>query len=191
LEQLIGSGGGWQDQAGGITDGIKLIKSQPGIMQNIAIDYVDIPAEALAELKDRFVLVYSGQQRLAKNILREVMNKYILSDEQTVDILYEIQKTAILMKFELEKGNITGFARLMSKHFELSKHLDGGSSNTCIDQIFDMCDDLIDGKFICGAGGGGFLQVILKKAVTKDMLDIRLEQLFKNSGVKVWVCELK
>lgn len=36
------------------------------------------------------------------------------------------------------------------------------------------CEDLIDGKFISGAGGGGFLQVILKKGVSKEMLRARL-----------------
>ena len=190
LEQLIGGGGGWQDQVGGITDGIKMIKSQPGVIQNIVVEYIDVPTKALEELRERFVLVYSGQQRLAKNILREVMNKYVLSDEQTIDILYEIQRLAVLMKFELEKGNISAFAKLLDTHWELSKKLDAGSSNTCIDQIFDMCDDLIDGKFICGAGGGGFLQMILKKGVTKDALRERLGQLFKNSGVEVWDCEL-
>ena len=50
---------------------------------------------------------------------------------------------------------------------EVSKKLDAGSTNTCIDQIFTSCEDLIDGKFISGAGGGGFLQVILKKGVSK------------------------
>lgn len=39
------------------------------------------------------------------------------------------------MKFELEKGNIDGFARLLDRHWELSRQLDAGSTNTCIDQI--------------------------------------------------------
>ena len=36
---------------------------------------------------------------------------------------------------------------------ELSKKLDGGCTNTCIEQIFNTIDDLIEGKMICGAGG--------------------------------------
>ena len=189
LEQLIGTGGGWQDQIGGMTNGIKLIKSQSGIMQKITVDHIFVPLEALEELKERFVLVYSGQQRFARNILREMMNKYILSDEQTVEILYEIQRLAVLMKFELEKGDISEFSKLLSQHWELSKKLDKGSSNICIDLIFEICDDLIDGKFICGAGGGGFLQMILKKGVSKDMLRERLSQVFQDSGVSVWDCD--
>ena len=61
-------------------------------------------------------------------------------------MLYEIQKSAILMKFELEKGNIDAFAKLLNEHWELSKRLDGGCTNTCIEQIFLSVDDMLDAK---------------------------------------------
>jgi len=189
LEQLIGSGGGWQDQMGGMTNGIKLLKSRPGIMQNVTVEYVDMPPEAYTELRERFALVYTGQQRLAKNILCEIMDKYILSDAQTTEILHEIQRLAVLMRFELEKGNIQKFASLLDRHWGLSKRLDCGTTNTHIDRIFEAIDDLIDGRFICGAGGGGFLQMILKKGVSRNMLKHRLCQVFQNGGVEVWDCE--
>ena len=48
---------------------------------------------------------------------------------------------------------------------------------------------MIDGKFISGAGGGGFLQVILKKGVSKDMLRARLLDVYQDSGVDVWDAE--
>ena len=57
------------------------------------------------------------------------------------------------MCFELERGNIDGFARLLDYHWELSKKVDAGSSNTLIEQIFSSIEELIDGKLVCGAGG--------------------------------------
>ena len=93
------------------------------------------------------------------------------------------------MRYELEKGDIDAFAELMDKHWELSKQLDKGCTNTCIDQIFMSVDDLLAGKMICGAGGGGFLQVIMKKGVTHDQLRKRLLDVFQDSGVDVWECE--
>ena len=50
------------------------------------------------------------------------------------------------MRFELERGNIDNFAKLLNEHWELSKKLDVGCTNTCIDQIFLSVEDLIDGK---------------------------------------------
>jgi fucokinase len=190
MEQLMSTGGGWQDQVGGLTDGIKMITTRPGLFQDIQVEHLKIPEAALEELKSRFVLIYTGQRRLARNLLREVVGGYIGSNPNSIEVLYEIQQAAVLMKFELEKGNIDGFAKLLEKHWELSKRLDGGSTNTCIDQIFLSCEDLLSARMICGAGGGGFLQAILKKDCTKEQLRERIRSVFQDSGVDVWDCEL-
>ena len=97
---------------------------------------------------------------------------------------------AVMMRYELEQGDVDTFAQLLNEHWEVSKKLDAGSTNTCIDQIFMSCQDLICGQFISGAGGGGFLQVILKKGVTKESLRARIRELFQDSGVDVWDCEI-
>ena len=190
MEQLMSTGGGWQDQVGGLTDGIKLVTTKPGLMQDIEVQHLQIPEEALQELKERFVLIYTGQRRLARNLLREVVGGYIGSNPNSLEVLYEIQRVAVLMKFELEKGNIDGFAELLDRHWELSRRLDGGSTNTCIDQIFLSCEDLLAARMICGAGGGGFLQAILKKGHTKEELRERIRSVFQDSGVDVWDCTL-
>ena len=115
---------------------------------------------------------------------------YIGSNPNSLQVLYEIQQVAVLMKFELEKGNVDGFAELLERHWELSRRLDGGSTNTCIDQIFLSCEELLEARMICGAGGGGFLQAILKKGCTKEQLRERIRSVFQDSGVDVWDCEL-
>ena len=68
--------------------------------------------------------------------------------------------------------------------------MDAGSTNTLIDQIFSSIDDLIDGRMISGAGGGGFLQVMMKKGVSRDDLHKRLKDVFQDSDVDVWDCTL-
>ncbi len=190
MEQLMSTGGGWQDQVGGLTPGVKLVHTTPGIKQNIQVDHIEIPEAAKRELQERFALIYTGQRRLARNLLREIVGGYIGSRKNSMEVLYEIQKSAILMKFELEKGNIDAFAKLLNEHWELSKRLDKGCTNTCIEQIFLSVEDMLDAKMICGAGGGGFLQVILKKGYTKQDLKERIHSVFQESGVAVWDCEL-
>ena len=189
MEQLMSTGGGWQDQVGGIAPGIKLISTQPGLKQHIRCVPCDLSQETLAELNRRFKVIYTGQRRLARNLLRDVVNRYICNDPESLDAHSKIQRLAVLMRFELEKGNVDGFAQLLTQHWDESKRIDAGSTNTCIDQIFLVIDDLIDGKMICGAGGGGFLQVVLKKGVSAQDLRARLEDVFQDSGVAVWDCE--
>lgn len=188
MEQIMSTGGGWQDQVGGLTGGIKFITTKPGLHQQIEVSYVTMPEEAKKELQERFALIYTGQRRLARNLLRDVIGNYIGGRKESVEALYEMKRVAAMMRFELEEGNIDGFAALFNRHWELSKKLDAGSTNTCIEQIFLACEDLIDGRFIAGAGGGGFIQVILKKNVTKEQLEERLHGVFQDSGVAVWEC---
>ena len=190
MEQIMSTGGGWQDQVGGVTDGIKYITSKPGLKQEIKVSHVVLDEETMKELNDRFTLIYTGQRRLARNLLRDVVGRYIGNEPETVFALNEIQRNATLQRFELERGNIDAFAELLNQHWELSKMIDAGSTNTLIDQIFDSVDDLLAGRMICGAGGGGFLQVVLKKGVGKEQLQSRLKEVFADTEIGVWDCEL-
>ena len=190
MEQIMSTGGGWQDQVGGVTDGVKYITSRPGLHQQLKVQHIELSEETRQELDERFILIYTGQRRLARNLLRDVVGRYVGNEPDSLYALNEVQKMAVLMRFELERGNVDEFARLMNRHWELSNMVDSGSTNTLIDQIFSSIEDLIDGKMICGAGGGGFLQAILKKGVSKDAVHKRLKEVFQDNPVDVWDCAL-
>ena len=190
MEQIMATGGGWQDQVGGLTGGIKYITTAPGIEQKIKVQYVSISDETRQELSERFVLIYTGQRRLARNLLRDVVGRYVGNEPESVYALDEIQRLAALMRFELERGHVDDFAKLMNRHWELSLKIDAGSANTLIDQIFDSVSDLIDGRMVCGAGGGGFLQVILTKGVSTEAVHKRLKEVFQDNEVDIWDCTL-
>lgn len=190
MEQIMSTGGGWQDQVGGLCPGIKYITTMPGTEQEICVRQVEVPAEAMQELQERFCLIYTGQRRLARNLLRDVVGRYVGANPDALYALNEIQKTAALMRFELERGRIDDFAVLMSRHWELSQMVDAGSTNTLINQILKSVEKLTDGQMVCGAGGGGFLQVILKKGVTRQQVHERLRSVFQDTDVDVWDCTL-
>lgn len=186
MEQIMATGGGWQDQVGGLSHGIKYITTLPGIKQEIKVSHIELSEEAKQELNKRFALIYTGQRRLARNLLRDVVGRYVGNEPDSLYALNEIQRVAALMRFELERGHIDDFAKLLDYHWELSKKVDAGSTNTLIDQIFASIDDLIDGRLVCGAGGGGFLQVVLKKERTKEDVHTRLKEVFQDSDIDVW-----
>lgn len=190
LEQLLTTGGGWQDQVGGLVPGIKITTAHTGLPQKLEVTQVKLSEQTIAELNERLVVVYTGQRRLAKGILREIMGEYILGNPNKIEILNEIQKTALMMKYELEKGNIDNFCDLLNSHFELSKRLDKGSTNNYIDAIIEVCKPYTSGLMICGAGGGGFLQLILKDRLQKEALTKVLQEVFVDNHVEVWDAEL-
>ncbi len=188
-EQMMNTGGGWQDQAGGLTEGIKLIFSGPGYKQEIKCDVLMAPKAFLLELNTRFCLVYSGQRRVGKTILREIMGGYIRSDPVFLDALSEIYSLAIKMKDNIESGNTKDFIDNLNSQTDITCKLDTGYINERIKSIFDVCADMTAGKMICGAGGGGFIQFILKEGVSKKDLSNRLQTCFPNQDIDVWRCD--
>jgi fucokinase len=190
MEQLMDTGGGWQDQVGGLLPGIKLIRSQPGLLQNPQSRPLELSEHTRAALDRRFALIYTGQRRLARNLLREVVGRYLGREPEALETLDQIQELAVLMAFQLERGNLDAFGQLLNRHWALSQALDPGCANTLIHQIFASVADLIQGQMICGAGGGGFLQVLLKENVTQVRLEARLRQIFHDNPVAVWPCRI-
>ena len=182
----MSTGGGWQDQVGGILPGVKFITTKPGMVQDIKVEKLNLSKKTIDELNERIALIYTGQRRLARNLLRDVIGRYIGNEPDSLYALKEIQKVAVEMKQKLENGDIDGFAGLLNKHWELSKMIDKGSTNTLIDYIFESVEEFIDGKLVCGAGGGGFLQVVLKKGVSKSVVRQRLKEVFEDNGVDLW-----
>ena len=190
VEQIMTTGGGWQDQVGGGTRGINIISTQPGIHQEISIKKINVSENTMEELEKRFALIYTGERRLSRNLLREIESKYIGNIEETKRALKKIKELPEEMAYALESGNIDLLGILLNVHLEYSKILDKGTTNPLIQKIFAVIDDLIVGKMVCGAGGGGFLQIILKNNVTKEMVHNRLRGVFPDSEIDIWECTI-
>jgi len=190
IEQIMTTGGGWQDQVGGGSRGINIISSEPGIHQKINKKKLKISEKTIEELEKRFFLIYTGERRLSRNLLREIESKYLGNVEESIRALKKIKELPEEMAYALESGNIDLFGILLNVHLEYSKILDRGTTNSLIQKIFAVIDDLIVGKMVCGAGGGGFLQVILKENITKEMVHNRLRGVFPDSEIDIWECSI-
>jgi fucokinase len=108
MEQIMSTGGGWQDQVGGLTNGIKWITTNPEMEQEIRVEEVRISDETMVELQERFALIYTGQRRLARNLLRDVVGGYIGARLESVEALRQMKSEAALMKFIWKWEILTG-----------------------------------------------------------------------------------
>lgn len=70
LEQLLTTGGGWQDQVGGLTPGIKVGHSRAELPLKIEVTFLKMTPETIRAFNDRLLLVYTGKTRLARNLLQ-------------------------------------------------------------------------------------------------------------------------
>lgn len=164
LEQLMRTGGGWQDQLGGIVPGVKLLQTDPGASQLPRVEPIAIPEAAKRDLADRTILYYTGMQRLAANILQNVVGRYLARDPECVAIVHDLKAGAMRMRDELVAGDIDSFARTLRDYWHLKQRLDLGSTTPAVESLFDAVRDDLAGYELPGAGGGGFLLLIAKDA---------------------------
>jgi fucokinase len=190
LEQMLTTGGGWQDQVGGLLGGIKLITSEAGLQQKLKVQELSLSAAQWGELNSRLVLVYTGRQRLARNLLRNVMGRWMARDPETVRIQQTIAALALQMREALLKGDLSCCGELLSEHWECNKRMDASCTNSFIDGLFKTMAPFINGGKLAGAGGGGFAFVIAKDAERALALREVLAQKYRGTPLEVWECAI-
>ena len=70
LEQMLTTGGGWQDQVGGLLPGVKLTRSPPKRPIQVLPKILNVDDETLHKVETNMALIYTGKTRLAKNLLQ-------------------------------------------------------------------------------------------------------------------------
>ncbi len=175
LEQALTTGGGWQDQIGGVVDGVKMIVTEPGMVPDAHIHY--LPADILDPRANggRTLLYYTGITRLAKNILQQVVGRYLNRDREAMTTLRHIGSLARDVMDTFIRKDIEQFGGLMDVAWQLNKRLDPNSSNEEIETLFARVRPHIYGGKLLGAGGGGFLLMVCKSpedaAAVRRMLE--------------------
>ena len=186
LEQLMRTGGGWQDQLGGIVPGFKILRTHPGPDQSPAVEPITIPAHARAELDSRLILYYTGLQRLAANILQKVVGRYLARDPESLRIVRALKDDAERMRTELLAGDIDAFAATLLDYWNLKRSFDPGSTTPQIEGLFDLVRDELTGYELPGAGGGGFLLLIAKDAPAARRVRAKLNALKPNPTARLY-----
>ncbi|MCX8037583.1 MAG: hypothetical protein N3D11_11175 [Candidatus Sumerlaeia bacterium] len=190
LEQMLTTGGGWQDQVGGLTGGIKLATTAPGLPQHPRIEPVRLTADTAEALRNCLVVIYTGQRRLAKGILRNVMGRFMSRDPEVTAILKEIRDIAAAQRDALERGDLDAVGALLAHHWALNKRMDPGMSNPFIERLFEVCAPYSLGGKPAGAGGGGFLFLLARDGGAAARMAPILADTFPATGVGVWPFEL-
>ncbi len=161
LEQLMTTGGGWQDQIGGIAGGVKLISTHPGYDQTPQLAWTTLKQPGM-DIGDFYLLYYTGIRRMAKNLLRQVVGRYLNRDAGALDALTQLSQLAVDMKDDLDHRRLESFGGKIHTAWTLNTSLDAGQTTPDIDHVLARIDDYIFGAKLLGAGGGGFLFIAAK-----------------------------
>ena len=176
LEQLMTTGGGWQDQVNGLVGGLKVGTSAQSIPLRTSISRVPLDQDALDALNRRLVLAFSGQPRLAKDILVNVLRRWGRRTYEITKTLEELVAGAREAAHAAQAADIDKVGECLSKYWKNKKVMAGLDSRVEPRVVADVLSVLMEqnaivGGSLCGAGGGGFLAVITREG--KSLSDLR------------------
>jgi galactokinase/mevalonate kinase-like predicted kinase len=115
-------------------------------------------------LRERTLLYFTGQKRMARNILHNVVRRYLARDPLILKTVNELKDTALDMKANLDAQDVDGFARGIERYWSLKKQIDPGATNPQIESLLKSVSQWTEGRLLPGAGGGGFILLIARNA---------------------------
>ncbi len=152
----------------------------------------------LAELEERFVLVYVGQSRLSDAVHRLVIERYESGEPEAVGAMDTLRQSAYAMKDAMLRGDMSGVAEAINKNWAAQKHLHQDIATDQIEEVFEiaMKAGAVAGK-ANGAGGGGTV-IFLTEPGSELSVRQALERVpdcralpcqICHDGVRSWVVE--
>lgn len=160
LEQLLTTGGGWQDQAGAIYGGLKLIESRPGPRQDPLVRYLPDNTLFAQYPRPEVLLYYTGITRLAKNILAEIVRRMFLGTRESERTLASIRVNARRLYRSFQYAQEEEVAEALRRSWELNCRLDPGTTNEPIEALLSPLQPHLRAWKLLGAGGGGYLLML-------------------------------
>ena len=162
LEQLLTTGGGWQDQFGGILQGVKLLQTERGFDQAPTVRWLPADIYTRPEYSACHLLYYTGITRTAKTILAEIVRRMFLNHNAELALLREMKNHVYDMYEAIQRADFAQMGRLVRKTWMQNQAIDSGTNPDAVRQITSQIDDLCLGYKLSGAGGGGYLYMVAK-----------------------------
>jgi fucokinase len=177
IEQRLSSGGGWQDQLGALVPGAKLLSSLPVRPLRIQIEPVPIDPDVIARLQARLLIVHTGIDRLARNVLQRVMGSYLSRDRTVVTGIERLADLADTGRRLLADGDLDGLGGLLGEVWSIHQQLDPHCSNPAVEALFAPLAGHLGGWKLVGAGGGGFAILLARSPADAAQVSAHLGRL--------------
>ncbi len=162
LEQLLTTGGGWQDQYGGVLGGVKLLQTQRGFDQQPSVSWLPDNLYTQPEFAGCHLLYYTGITRTAKSILADIVRRMFLNNNEQLHLLRQMKAHAMDMYESIQRLDFDLMGRLLRENWLQNQALDSGTNPDAVKALTQQIDDLCLGYKLPGAGGGGYLYMIAK-----------------------------
>ena len=188
--------GGWQDQIHCSFGGFNKIDFSDN---NFEIFPISMNNNCINHLEKSLHLVYLNSKRSSSNIQDKIIEENIFKEKNKLEYLHELQSITneaySLIYTKMKKEDfIVEFGSLLHRNWVAKKSLSSLISSSEIDNLYDqLLQAGIYGGKLLGAGGGGFLLILINKDKRKKIMKILdsykvIDISFSKTGSKVvWI----
>ena len=181
LEQEMNTGGGWEDQMGALVPGVKILRTKAGRRQRPEWDAIGDASHFAEILKTRGLLYFTGEKRMARNVLRGVIANYKADGVEGKERVAALRDGAERCYKAICAKDWDRFAACVNEYWMLKKAMDPGSTNERVEYIIARISPWTSAVTLAGAGGGGFMFILAKSAEAKKKI---IESLNRRPPVK-------
>nr|XP_054309747.1 L-fucose kinase isoform X3 [Pongo pygmaeus] len=171
LEQVLTTGGGWQDQVGGLMPGIKVGRSRAQLPLKVEVEEVTVPEGFVQKLNDHLLLVYTGKTRLARNLLQDVLRSWYARLPAVVQNARSLVRQTEECAEGFRQGSLPLLGQCLTSYWEQKKLMAPGCEPLAVRRMMDVLAPYVHGQSLAGAGGGGFLYLLTKEPQQKEALE--------------------
>ncbi len=183
--------GGRQDQYAAVFGGFNFIEFHADYT---VVNPLRLRRATMNELEYNLLLCFTGQTRVSAGIVEKQMKGYTGGQPEVIDSLEEMKRLAVEMKTLLLTDQVREFGSKLHVAWDWKKKLQSEITNPRIDALYARALELgaLGGK-ILGAGGGGFLLVMVpferRLAIARALEELGgaiLPFAFEGRGLQTW-----
>ncbi|KAM8892919.1 L-fucose kinase isoform 3-T3 [Spinachia spinachia] len=163
LEQILTTGGGWQDQVGGLVGGVKVARSRASLPLQVEVECLKPPDDFLVALERRLLLVYTGKTRLARNLLQDVVRSWYSRLPSMVHNVQQLVANSEECVKVCSEGSLSGLGSCLNRSWRQKKLMAPGCEPASVRTMMEALKPLVLGQSLAGAGGGGFLYLLTRE----------------------------
>lgn len=171
--QSLGIPTGKQDYYAAFFGGLSSIFFE---IRGTRLEQLSLSPRFLTELKERTILSFTGVSHFSGTNNWNMMKRFIDKEDNTVENLERIGRTAARMRMALLREDFEEVAAALNEEWENRRLLAEGVSTRKIDSLMEVAQryGALASK-ICGAGGGGCM-VTLTRPGRKEQVACELER---------------
>lgn len=174
VEQMLTTGGGWQDQAGGVFGGIKRCASEAALPLQVTTTVLPVPREDLRTLTSHLQLVYTGKTRLARNLLQDVLRRWYSAHPAILANVEGLVSNAAALEAAITALDLPAIGCCLDTYWAQKKVM-CDAEPPAVTRMLSKLRPLCHGASLAGAGGGGFMLLVTKEPNARAAVECALD----------------